>query len=85
MLTSNLCNYSNAYILVKGTITVANTAAQGQLDNAINKKVRFKHLVPFVNWISRINNTQVDNTHEIDVVMPMYNLLHIVIFIQKHL
>ena len=85
MLTSNLCNYSNAYILVKGTITVANTAAQGQLDNAINKKVRFKHLVPFVNCISRINNTQVDNTHEIDVVMPMYDLLHIVIFIQKHL
>ena len=85
MLTSNLCNYSNAYILVKGTITVANTAAQGQLDNAINKKVRFKHLVPFFNCISRINNTQVDNTHEIDVVMPMYNLLHIVIFIQKHL
>ena len=85
MLTSNLRNYSNAYILVKGTITVANTAAQGQLDNAINKKVRFKHLVPFVNSISRINNTQVDNTHEINVVMPMYNLLHIVIFIQKHL
>ena len=85
MLTSNLCNYSNAYILVKGTITVANTAAQGQLDIAINKKVRFKHLVPFVNCISRINNTQVDNTHEIDVVMPMYDLLHIVIFIQKHL
>ena len=85
MLTSNLRNYSNAYILVKGTITVANTAAQGQLDNAINKKVRFKYLVPFVNSISRINNTQVDNTHEINVVMPMYNLLHIVIFIQKHL
>ena len=85
MLTSNLRNYSNAYILVKGTITVANTAAQGQLDNAINKKVRFKHLVPFVNSISRINNTQVDNTHEINVVMSMYNLLHIVIFIQKHL
>ena len=85
MLTSNLRNYSNVYILVKGTITVANTAVQGQLDNAINKKVRSKHLVPFVNSISRINNTQVDNTHEINVVMPMYNLLHIVIFIQKHL
>ena len=41
--------------------------------------------MPFINCISRINYTQVDDTYDIDVVMRMYNLLHIVIFIQKHL
>ena len=47
MLRSSLCDYSDAYILVKGTITVANTAAQDQPNNGANKKVIFKNRAPF--------------------------------------
>ena len=74
MLKSSLCDYSDAYIIVKGTITVNNTAADGAAANNINKKVIFKNCAPFTNCISEINNTQVDNSKDIDIVMPMYNL-----------
>ena len=47
MLTSSLCDYSDAYILVKGNITVNNTAADGAAANNINKKVIFKNCAPF--------------------------------------
>ena len=69
MLRSSLCNDSYAYILVKGTITVTNTAAQGAANNAANKKVIFKNLAPFTNCIDSINNTQIDDGHDIDVVI----------------
>ena len=75
MLKSSLCDYSDAYILVKGTITVNNTAAQGAAANNTNKKVIFKSCAPFTNCISEINNTQIDNAKDIDIVMPMYNLV----------
>ena len=75
MLNSSLCDYSDAYILVKGTITVNNTAAQGAAANNTNKKVIFKNCAPFTNCISEINNTQIDNAKDIDIVMPMYNLI----------
>ena len=75
MLKSSLCDYSDAYILVKGTITVNNTAAQGAAANNTNKKVIFKNCAPFTNCISEINNTQIDNAQDIDIVMPMYNLI----------
>ena len=75
MLKSSLCDYSDAYILVKGTISVNNTAAAGADANNTGKKVIFKNCAPFTNWISKINNTQVDNAKEIDIVMPMYNLI----------
>ena len=75
MLKSSLCDYSDAYILVKGTITVNNTAAQGAAANNTNKKVIFKTCAPFTNCISEINNTQIDNAKDIDIVMPMYNLI----------
>ena len=75
MLKSSLCDYSDAYILVKGTITVNNTAAAGATANNTNKKVIFKNCVPFTNCISEINNTQIDNAKDIDIVMPMYNLI----------
>ena len=70
MLRSSLCDYSNAYILVKGTITVANIAAQSQPKNGANKKVIFQNRATFTKCISRINNTQVDDAHDIDKVMP---------------
>ena len=75
MLKSSLCDYSDAYILVKGTITVNNTAAVGAAANNTNKKVIFKNCAPFTNCISEINNTQIDNAKDIDIVMPMYNLI----------
>ena len=77
MLKSSLCDYSDAYILVKGTITIAGAgddAAARQLDER-DKGVVFKNCVPFTNCISEINNTQVDNAKDIDIVMPMYNLI----------
>ena len=75
MLRSSLFDYSDAYILVKGTMTVRNKAAHDQPNNAVNKKVIFTNCVPFSNSISRINNMQVDDAHDIIVVMSMYNLI----------
>ena len=77
MLKFSLCDYSDAYILVKGTITIAGAgddAAARQADER-DKGVIFKNCAPFINCISEINNTQVDNTKDIDIVMPMYNLI----------
>ena len=75
MLKSSLCDYSDACILVKGTIAVTNRAAADANANNANKKVVFKNCAPFTNCISEINNTQVDNAKDIDIIMPMYNLL----------
>ena len=75
MLKSSLCDYNDACILVKGTITVNSTAAAGADARDANKKVMFKNCAPFTNCISEINNTQVDNAKDIDIVMPMYNLI----------
>ena len=75
MLRSSLCNYSDAYILVKGNVSVNNNADAGAAANNINKKVVFKNCAPFTNCISKINNTQTDNAEYIDIVMPMYNLI----------
>ena len=69
MLRSSFCNYSDAHILVKGTITVVNIAAAGAAVNNADKKVIFKNYAPFT------SNTQIDDAQYIDVVMPMYNLI----------
>ena len=60
MLRSSLCDYADAYILVKGNITVNNTADVGAAANNAAKKVILKNCAPF-NCISTINNTQIDN------------------------
>ena len=60
MLTSSLCDDSDAYILVKGNRTVNNAAGAGAATNNTNKKVIFKICAPFTNCISKINNTQID-------------------------
>ena len=75
MIRSNLCDYSDAYILVKGTITVPSTAAGGAAVNNTNKKLIFKNCASFTGCITEINNTQVDDAQKIDIVMPMYNLI----------
>ena len=74
MLRSSLCYYIHAYyayIFVRGTITIAALAAVRK-NNGI--QVVFKNCAPFTNGISEINNTQID-AKDIDVVMPMYNVI----------
>ena len=72
MLRSSLCNYSDAYILVSETITVAALGADRRNDGI---QVVFKSCAPFTNFISQINNTQIDNAKYVDVLMSMYNLI----------
>ena len=77
MLKSSLCDYSDAYILVKGTIAINGRGADDAARQADerDKGVSFKNCAAFINCISEINNTQVDNAKDIDIVMPMYNLI----------
>ena len=71
MLRSDLCDYSDAYIVVKGDITL-----EGDNDaNKRNKNLAFKNNAPFINCISKINGVKIDNAEDLDVIMPMYNLL----------
>ena len=79
MLRSNLCDYADSHILVKGTITITGAgvganAGEIQADER-DKGVTFKNYAPLTKCISRINNTGIDNAHDIDIVMPMYNLI----------
>ena len=77
MLKSNLCDYADAYILVKGAITITgagNDAAAKQADER-DKGVVLKNCAPFTKCISRINNTHIDNAQDIDILMSMYNLI----------
>ena len=74
MLRSDLYDYSDAYIIVKGTITVVRPD-NAEKKNKINKAVTFENKAPFINYISKINGVKIDNGEDLDVVMPMYNLL----------
>ena len=77
MLKSNLCDYADAYILVKGAITITgagNDDAAKQADER-DKGVVLKNCAPFTKCISRINNTHIDNAQDIDILMSMYNLI----------
>ena len=62
MLRSNLCNYSDAYIVVKGDLIVTNFSSI-----MYDKK--------FISCILKLNNTLIDNAEDLDIVIPMYNLL----------
>ena len=71
ILRSDLCDYSDAYMVVKGDNTL-----EGDNDaNKRNKNLAFKNNVPFINCISKINGVKIDNAEDLDIVMPMYNLL----------
>ena len=65
MLRSSLCDYSDAYILVKGNITVNSTVAADAAANNTNKKVIFRNCAPFTSCICKINNTHIDNAEHI--------------------
>ena len=78
MLRSNLCDYSDAYILVKGTVTVTALGANNGANNIRDKKNRpliLKNNAPFVSCITRINGELTEDADDLDIVMPMYNLL----------
>ena len=66
MLRSDLCDYSDAYIVLKGTITVTNPD-----NDEYDKELTLKNNTPFVSCILKINNTLIDNAEDLDVVMPM--------------
>ena len=77
MLRSNLCDYADVYILVIGTITI--TGAED--DDAAKrwderkKSIIFKNCAPFTKRISRINDTEINHAQDIDIVMPIHNLI----------
>ena len=78
MLRSNLCDYSDAYILVKGTITVTAPGVNNNANNIRDKRNRpliLKNNAPFVSCITRINGELIEDADDLDVVMSMYNLL----------
>ena len=71
MLRSDLCDFSDVYIVMERDITLEG-------DNNANKRdknLAFKNNAPFINCISKINGVQIDNAEDLDVVMLMYNLL----------
>ena len=70
MLRSDLCNFNDMYIVVKGTITITNPNSTKR-----NKAVAFKNNSPFINCISKINGVQIDNAEGLDVVIPTFNFL----------
>ena len=77
MLKSSLCDYADAYILVKWIITItgAGDDAAARRADERNNGVIFKNCVPFTKCIWKTNNTEIDNAQDIDIVMPMYNLV----------
>ena len=72
MLKSNLCDFSDAYRYIQGTVAIQNTGTAGTPNNR-NKNLIFKNFVPFTDYINKINNAQVDNVKEMDAAMSMYN------------
>ena len=75
MLRSDLCDYSDAYILVNGTITVTAPAGANNVRDKKDRPFILKNNAPFVSCITRINGELIEDADDLDVVMSMYNLL----------
>ena len=71
MLKSNLCDYSDAYILIKGTVTVTGNHPRDRQ----NRPLILKNNAPFISCITRINGEFIEDADDLDIVMPIYNLL----------
>ena len=71
MLRSDLCDYSDAYVCVKGKITVTDPNNNANFD----RRLTLKNSVPFISCISKINGELVENAEDLDIVIPMYSLL----------
>ena len=67
VIKSDLCDFSDTYILVTGNITVTGGDA--------NTRVAFKNCALFTKSITHINDEHVDNADNLDIIMPMYNLI----------
>ena len=75
MLRSDLCDYADAYILINGTITVTANAGANNIRDKKNRPLLLKNNAPFISYITRINNELIEDAEDLDIVMPMYNLL----------
>ena len=75
VLRLGLCDYFDAYIVVKGDDIVLTKAIGSRFSAKTNRFLAFKKNAPFTNCISNINNILIDNVEDLDIVMPMYNLL----------
>ena len=71
MLRLSLCNYSDAYILLEGTITITGNNPRDRQ----NRPLMLKNNAPFVSFITRINGELIEDADDLDIAMPMYNLL----------
>ena len=74
MLRSELCDYSDAYIVVEGDIVLTNANGRRAIDIK-NRLLAFKNNAPFTNCISNVNNVLIDNAEDLYFLMPMYNFL----------
>ena len=72
-LRDDLCDFNDAYIVVTGKVTVTNP---GNNNNEYNRKVALKNSAPFFNCILKINNQLIEDAQDLDIVMPMFNLLY---------
>ena len=75
MLRSDLCDYGDAYILVNGIITVTTNAGANNIKDKKNRKLLLKNNARFVSCITRINGDLIEDADDLDIVIPMYNLL----------
>ena len=66
VLKLNLCNYNDAYILVRSNITIVGYTAAW---------VTFKSCAPFISYITKVDGTKINDAEDLDLVMPMYYLL----------
>ena len=71
ILRSDLCDYSDAYVWVKGTVTVTNPNNNVNFD----RRLTLKNNAPFISCVSKINGELVENAEDLDIVIPMYNFL----------
>ena len=71
MLRSYLCDYTDAYIVITGDITVEGPENRDRK----NRPLAFKNNAPFISCISKINGVLIENAEDLDVLMPMYNLV----------
>ena len=70
---NDLCDFNDAYIVITGKIAATNT---GNNNNVYNRKVSLKHSAPFFNFIFKINNKLTEDAQDLDVLIPLYNLLY---------
>ena len=73
ILQSNVCDYSHAFVVVKGTSTIE--TEDNRAIDGYNRNVILKNNAPFINYILKINNVLLSNTEDLDIVMLMYNLI----------